>query len=184
MPKHEESLWRTEDLADYLAISEREVQKLVDLIRIPHLKISQHLRFRKADIDRWLDSLKSPSLGQASSPASGPMLAHTESERRKSDPRKASPNERPTQCYQPPSTLPPRIEAAQMTAAPKSLRRFYTVREVTAITSLSRATLYRKMAKGSFPLPVQISENRVAWDKRVIDEWCEERLAKPSERAE
>lgn len=171
MPKLEESLWRIEDLAEYLAISEREVRELVDLIRIPHLKISKHLRFRKADIDRWLDSLKSPSLGQASAPTSGPIVSRTEYEGRKSDSRRAQPSS---------PLLPPTEMAQQKTEAAKGLR-FYKVHEVTAITSLSRATLYRKMAKGTFPLSVQISEGRVAWDKRTIDEWCEARLAKRSE---
>ena len=31
------------------------------------------------------------------------------------------------------------------------LRRFYSMGEVEAITSLSRATIYRKMAEGTFP---------------------------------
>lgn len=59
----------------------------------------------------------------------------------------------------------------------KSLRRFYSVGEVEAITSLSRATIYRKMTQGTFPASVPISAGRVGWDRRAIDEWCEGRLA-------
>jgi prophage regulatory protein len=59
----------------------------------------------------------------------------------------------------------------------KSLRRFYTIGEVEAITSLSRATIYRKMAAGTFPAGVPISEGRVGWERRAVDEWCEARLA-------
>lgn len=58
----------------------------------------------------------------------------------------------------------------------KTLRRFYTVGEVEAITSLSRSTIYRRMAQGSFPKAVEISAGRVGWDKRSIDDWCEARL--------
>jgi prophage regulatory protein len=58
----------------------------------------------------------------------------------------------------------------------KSLRRFYTMGEVEAITSLSRATIYRKMTQGTFPASVQISEGRVGWERRAVDEWCEARL--------
>jgi prophage regulatory protein len=58
----------------------------------------------------------------------------------------------------------------------KSLRRFYTMGEVEAITSLSRATIYRKMAHGTFPASVQISEGRVGWERRAIDDWCEARM--------
>jgi len=59
----------------------------------------------------------------------------------------------------------------------KTLRRFYTVGEVEAITSLSRSTIYRRMAQGSFPKAVEISAGRVGWDKRSIDDWCEARLS-------
>ncbi|HEY7215762.1 MAG TPA: AlpA family phage regulatory protein [Thermoanaerobaculia bacterium] len=58
----------------------------------------------------------------------------------------------------------------------KSLRRFYSMGEVEAITSLSRATIYRKMANGTFPAAVPISEGRVGWERRAVDEWCEARL--------
>ena len=39
----------------------------------------------------------------------------------------------------------------------KSMRRFYSMGEVEAITSLSRSTIYRKMAQGTFPASVPIS---------------------------
>jgi prophage regulatory protein len=55
------------------------------------------------------------------------------------------------------------------------LQRFYTVSEVVSITTLSRATIYRKMARGTFPLCVSISEGRIAWAARDIDEWCDAR---------
>jgi prophage regulatory protein len=57
----------------------------------------------------------------------------------------------------------------------KSLRWFYTVGEVEAITTLSRSTIYRKMAEGTFPASVPISEGRVGWDRQVIEEWCRAR---------
>ena len=66
----------------------------------------------------------------------------------------------------------------------KSLRRFYTMGEVEAITSLSRATIYRKMAQGTFPASVPISEGRVGWERRAVDEWCEGRMAARLERSE
>jgi prophage regulatory protein len=55
----------------------------------------------------------------------------------------------------------------------KSLRRFYTMGEVEAITSLSRATIYRKMAQGTFPLSVNISKGRVGWERETLDQWCQ-----------
>ena len=58
----------------------------------------------------------------------------------------------------------------------KSMRRFYSIGEVEAITSLSRSTIYRKMEQGTFPPSVAISEGRVGWNRREIDEWCEVKL--------
>lgn len=59
----------------------------------------------------------------------------------------------------------------------KNLRRFYTMGELEAITSLSRATIYRKMGRGTFPSSVQISEGRVGWERGAVDEWCKSRLS-------
>jgi prophage regulatory protein len=59
----------------------------------------------------------------------------------------------------------------------KSMRRFYSVGEVEAITCLSRSTIYRKMASGTFPSSVAISVGRVGWERRAVEEWCEAKLA-------
>ena len=53
------------------------------------------------------------------------------------------------------------------------MRRFYSMGEVEAITSLSRSTIYRKMAEGTFPPSVEISVGRIGWERRAVDEWCE-----------
>lgn len=45
------------------------------------------------------------------------------------------------------------------------------LRAVTQFTSLSRATLYRRMREGSFPKPLRIGENRVAWRYEDIEAW-------------
>lgn len=36
---------------------------------------------------------------------------------------------------------------------------------------LSRATIYAKMADGSFPKPVRLSERAVGWKAEDIDAW-------------
>ena len=59
----------------------------------------------------------------------------------------------------------------------KSMRRFYSMGEVEAITSLSRSTIYRKVAAGTFPSQVTISVGRIGWERRAVDEWCEAQLA-------
>lgn len=43
--------------------------------------------------------------------------------------------------------------------------------EVLARTSLSRATIYRKMARGEFPSSVQIGANSMAWHASAFDRW-------------
>jgi prophage regulatory protein len=48
--------------------------------------------------------------------------------------------------------------------------------QVTAKTSLSRSTIYRKIAERAFPQPVQVTESRVAWWLSEVDAW---NLARP-----
>lgn len=45
------------------------------------------------------------------------------------------------------------------------------VREVMSRTTLSSATIYRKIAKGTFPASRRISEGLVAWYESDIDAW-------------
>ncbi|WP_288804538.1 AlpA family phage regulatory protein [uncultured Novosphingobium sp.] len=43
--------------------------------------------------------------------------------------------------------------------------------EVKSRTGLSRTTLYKRMASGTFPNRVQISPGLVAWYESDIDDW-------------
>ena len=49
--------------------------------------------------------------------------------------------------------------------------RFLTERDVSDRTTLARATIWRKVKDGSFPAPVKISDNRVAWYEHEINDW-------------
>jgi excisionase family DNA binding protein len=54
----EQYLWKTPDVAKYLGIPLSSVYKMTgpkSATRMPHLRIAGKVRFRKADIDRWLD---------------------------------------------------------------------------------------------------------------------------------
>jgi excisionase family DNA binding protein len=56
----ERGLWGIDEVARYLAIPRSSVYKMTSekgRERIPYLKLGGRLRFRKADIDRWLDAL-------------------------------------------------------------------------------------------------------------------------------
>ena len=60
-----------------------------------------------------------------------------------------------------------------MEQSPRSL---VPLRAVGQRVSLSRSTIYAKVARGEFPAPIKISENRVAWDSSAIDNWIADKL--------
>lgn len=49
--------------------------------------------------------------------------------------------------------------------------RFLRLKEVLNRTSLSRATLYRKIQKGTFPKQVRIATRCAGWRESAITEW-------------
>lgn len=51
------------------------------------------------------------------------------------------------------------------------LDRLLTIHEVRVLTSLSKTSIYRKMAAGTFPLPLPIGTNRVAWSAMDLQLW-------------
>lgn len=54
----EQCLWKISDVAQYLGIPLSSVYKMTgpkSALRIPHIRIAGKVRFRKADIDQWLD---------------------------------------------------------------------------------------------------------------------------------
>lgn len=51
---------------------------------------------------------------------------------------------------------------------PDRIIRFDTVR---ARTGLSRSTIYRKIAEGTFPAQIRISANGAGWRESDIDRW-------------
>jgi prophage regulatory protein len=53
--------------------------------------------------------------------------------------------------------------------------RYLTTAAVSALTTLSRATIERKVAAGDMPRPIYISQRRKAWRESAIREWMAER---------
>ena len=53
--------------------------------------------------------------------------------------------------------------------------------EVTELVGLCKSSIYRKVADGTFPAPIKISERAIGWTDTVISEWIESRIAE-SER--
>jgi prophage regulatory protein len=52
---------------------------------------------------------------------------------------------------------------------------FLTEAITSKITTLSRATINRKVAAGDFPAPIYISERRKAWKESAVRQWMAER---------
>ena len=56
---------------------------------------------------------------------------------------------------------------------------FLTEAKTSAITTLSRATINRKVAAGDFPQPVYISARRKAWKKSWVRQWMADQGTRP-----
>ena len=55
--------------------------------------------------------------------------------------------------------------------------RFLRLPEVEARTGLARATIYARMAAGTFPQPVSLGRRAVGWIEAEVEEWMRERIA-------
>ena len=60
----------------------------------------------------------------------------------------------------------------------KTYDRLIRLQEVKLRTGLGRSSIYRKMADGSFPQPVNIGERAVAWRESDIEQWIATRPSK------
>ncbi|MGO4582010.1 helix-turn-helix transcriptional regulator [Cupriavidus sp. 2TAF22] len=57
--------------------------------------------------------------------------------------------------------------------------RMMRIADVLAFVGVSRPTLYRWIAAGSFPAPVRLGANSVAWKSTAVSEWLDARAAVP-----
>ena len=64
----EESFLTTEEVLEYLQVNLRTVYRLIKAGKIPAVRVGRQWRFRKRDIDAWLESQR-PRHGRGSSPA-------------------------------------------------------------------------------------------------------------------
>lgn len=55
--------------------------------------------------------------------------------------------------------------------------KFIKVKEVMALTSLSKTTIYRLARQDEFPHPVPLGGRAVAWLESEVHNWMEARLA-------
>ena len=64
---------------------------------------------------------------------------------------------------------------------PARIIRFH---QVQARTGLSRSTIYRRLAGGSFPRPLSLGARAVGWIESEVDEWIRQRIAESRGDAE
>ena len=58
----DETVYDVDALADYLKVSKKWIYERAQFKEIPYVKICGHLRFKKSDITKWIDSHKTPSV--------------------------------------------------------------------------------------------------------------------------
>ena len=62
------AVYDVDGLAEYLKVSKKWIYERVQFKEIPYVKICGHLRFKKSDITRWIDSHKIPDVNPLSRP--------------------------------------------------------------------------------------------------------------------
>jgi excisionase family DNA binding protein len=70
----DETFLTTEEVLEYLQVNLRTVYRLIKAGKIPAVRVGRQWRFRKRDIDAWLDGQRSRG-SRASNPATTPLRA-------------------------------------------------------------------------------------------------------------
>ncbi len=58
----DETIFDVKGLCEYLKVARQWIYERTHLKEIPHLKIDGQLRFRKRDIDKWVNSFSIPAI--------------------------------------------------------------------------------------------------------------------------
>ena len=69
----DETFLTTEEVLEYLQVNLRTVYRLIKAGRIPAVRVGRQWRFRKTDLDAWLDNQRRGGRAPASAAASVPM---------------------------------------------------------------------------------------------------------------
>lgn len=64
----EDIIFDVEGLAEYLKTSKRWIYEQTHLSAIPFYKVNRYPKFRKSEIDKWLEKAKSPAVSALSRP--------------------------------------------------------------------------------------------------------------------
>jgi len=71
----DDSFLTTEEVLEYLQVNLRTVYRLIKAGKIPAVRVGRQWRFRKRDIDAWLESQRPRGSRPTGAPASGPARA-------------------------------------------------------------------------------------------------------------
>lgn len=55
--------------------------------------------------------------------------------------------------------------------------RFIRLPQVIEMTTLAKPTIYKYMAKGTFPKQIQIGGKSVVWNERDVIDWMNQQIA-------
>lgn len=69
----DESFLTTEEVLEYLNVNLRTVYRLIKAGKIPAVRVGRQWRFKRADIDAWLESQR-PRMARQASPAAAPRV--------------------------------------------------------------------------------------------------------------
>src|SRR5262245_53923979 len=73
----DETFLTTEEVLEYLQVNLRTVYRLIKAGKIPAVRVGRQWRFRKRDIDAWLDSQRGPRTARAAGAPAAPAAART-----------------------------------------------------------------------------------------------------------
>src|SRR3979409_2583554 len=71
----DETFLTNEEVLEYLQVNLRTVYRLIKAGKIPAVRVGRQWRFRKRDIDAWLDSQRPRGAGRASASSAAPAAA-------------------------------------------------------------------------------------------------------------
>lgn len=58
-----EELWKLNQAAAYLSCTERHLRELIYRREVPYLKVGRLVRFRRSELDQWLESNRTVVVG-------------------------------------------------------------------------------------------------------------------------
>jgi prophage regulatory protein len=71
--------------------------------------------------------------------------------------------------------MPAKVKRDEVSVHHEQIDRIMSIIEVTRLTSMSQATVFRSVKRGDFPRPFKLSLNRVGWKASAIEKWISTR---------